>query len=84
LGAATLKDVTFGPSVPCVTTPDTTIGSACSVSTTVNTLIPGLVVGGARAIWQLDQINLNDGGPDADGDTAADNTRFMRQGMFAP
>ena len=87
LGAATLKDVTFGPSVPC--TPDrcpdsTVVGSTCSVSTTVNTLIPGLIVGGARAIWQLDQVNLNDGGPDSDGDTAADNTPFMRQGVFAP
>jgi hypothetical protein len=84
LGAATLKDVTFGPSVPCATTSDTAVGSTCAVSTTVNTLIPGLIVGGARTIWELGQVNLNDGGPDSDGDTAGDNTPFMRQGVFAP
>jgi dipeptidyl aminopeptidase/acylaminoacyl peptidase len=84
LGAATLKDVTFGPSVPCTTTSDTAVGSTCAVSTTVNTLIPGLIVGVARTIWELGQVNLYDGGPDSDGDTAADNTPFMRQGLFAP
>ena len=49
-----LKDVTFGPSVPCTPTDDpasTVVGSTCAVSTTVNSLIPGLIVGGARAIW---------------------------------
>ena len=73
--------------MPCTPTDDpasTVVGSTCSISTTVNTLIPGLIVGGARTIWQLGQVNLNDGGPDSDGDTAADNTPFMRQGVFAP
>ena len=65
LGAATLKDVTFGPTVPCSVTSDTSVGSTCSVSTSVNGLIPGLIVGGARSIWQFDQITLNDGGPDS-------------------
>ena len=54
------------------------------MSTSVNGLIPGLIVGGARSIWQFDQITLNDGGPDSDGDTVADNTPFMKQGVLAP
>jgi hypothetical protein len=87
LGAATLEDFTFGASVPCTPTvgpAGTPVGSTCAVSTTVNALTPGLVVGGARAIWALDQVTLYDGGPDSDGDTAAGNTPFMRQGIFAP
>ena len=42
------------------------------------------MVGGARSIWEFGQVRLYDGGPDADGDTAGDNTLFMRQGVFVP
>jgi WD40 repeat protein len=84
LGAATVSDVEFGPSVPCLPVPDPVIGSACFLSTSVNALIPGLVVGGARSIWEFGQVRLYDGGPDRDGDTAGDNTLFMTQGVFVP
>jgi hypothetical protein len=84
-GAATVQDVGFGPSVPCTETlVQTGIGSTCSLSTTVNALIPGLVVAGARSNWQFDQVRLYDGGTDADGDTTGDNTLFMTQGVFIP
>ena len=37
-----------------------------------------------RAIWQLAQIEVYDGGADGDGDTTGDNTLFAVQGLFAP
>jgi hypothetical protein len=42
-----------------------------------------LVVEGHRTSWQLSQMQVMDGGPDGDVDTA-DNTLFARQGIFAP
>ena len=82
----TLGDIEWGPTVPCSTSSSvlTGIGSTCALTTTFNTLIPGSVVGGARSIWQLDQVTVYDGGPDGDGDTAGDNTPFLRQGVFVP
>ncbi len=84
LGAATVRDIGFGPPVPCSATTDPAIGSTCSLSTTVDALIPGLVVGFGRSIWEFTQMRVFDGGPDGDGDTAADNTLFMTQGVFVP
>jgi hypothetical protein len=61
----------------------TTIGSTCSLTTTLDTLIPGAVVERARTILQLGQVRVVDGGPD--GDTATEpNTVFLRQGLFIP
>ena len=52
--------------------------------TTADTLAPGSLVEGKRAIWQSDQVRVYDGGPDGQASTAADNTLFMVQGVFAP
>jgi len=79
----TAQDVPFAFTVPCSGTPDTTIGSECSIQTTANSVVPGLVVEGHRTSWQLSQMQVMDGGPDGDVDTA-DNTLFARQGIFAP
>jgi hypothetical protein len=83
-GPATLVDARYGPSVPCAGTADPNIGSTCSIDTTTNALIPGLIKGGARSLWQFGQIELYDGGSDGDGGTTADNTLFMQQGVFIP
>jgi glucose/arabinose dehydrogenase/PKD repeat protein len=69
--------------IPCATTADTTVGSTCSLVTSANTLAPGTIVGGSRAIWQLDQFFLYDGGSDGIAATA-DNTLFATQGLFVP
>ena len=37
-----------------------------------------------RAVWQLGQVKVYDGGSDGDASTAADNTLFMDQGVFIP
>jgi hypothetical protein len=83
-GPATVVDTGYGPSVPCAATADPGIGSTCSIDTTTNALIAGLIKGGARSNWQLGQIELYDGGSDGDGDTVSDNTLFMQQGVFVP
>jgi hypothetical protein len=39
---------------------------------------------GNRSIWGLGQVEVYDGGADQDADTPADNTPFMKQGVFVP
>jgi WD40-like Beta Propeller Repeat len=82
--AATTQDFPFSATVPCASTPDTTIGSTCDLFTTADALIPGQVKEGKRANWQLAQVQVYDGGADADADTPADNTLFMDEGIFVP
>jgi hypothetical protein len=84
LGAGTVTDTGFGPSVPCAANNPSVSGSNCSLSTTVNALIPGLLKDTGRTIWQLGRMRVFDGGPDGDGDTLGDNTPFMTQGLFVP
>jgi Tol biopolymer transport system component len=80
---ATAADVRFPLTTQCSPTADTTIGSTCSLTTTLDTLIPGAVVERARTMLQLGQVRVVDGG--TDGDTATEpNTVFLRQGLFIP
>jgi hypothetical protein len=83
-GAGTVSDISFGFTIPCAATSDPDTGSACTLDTTADALYPGAIVEGRRAIWQLGQVEVYDGGADSDADTAADNTLFMRQGIFVP
>ena len=69
--------------IPCAGTADTTIGSACSITTTANSLIPGAVVDGSRAIWELSNPQVFDGGADGVASTAG-NTLFADQAVFVP
>ena len=71
--------------VPCAETPsDITIGSTCSVQTTADAVIPGLVPEQKRSLWGVGQISVSDGGADGDADTAIDNSVFLKQGIFIP
>jgi dipeptidyl aminopeptidase/acylaminoacyl peptidase len=74
---ATVQDTSFPIAVPCS-------ASLCSVTTSANTLVPGAVVEGKRAIWQLGQVQVYDGGADGVASTHADNTLFLDQGVLAP
>jgi hypothetical protein len=74
--------VRFG--VPCAATGSTTIGGTCSLSSSFNAIIPGAVTAGNRAIWELGDIRVFDGGPDDQAATTAGNTLFARQGLFVP
>jgi hypothetical protein len=88
-GPGTVSDAALAFTVPCTQTsgpftPDTTIGSTCNLSTTVNSVYPGAIVAGKRAIWQLGQIEVFDGGSDGLASTTADNRLFLDQGVFVP
>ena len=80
----TATDVPFSFAVPCAATPDNSIGSTCSVTTTANAVLPGTVRESKRSVWQLGQFELYDGGSDGDADTPAGNTLFAEQGLFLP
>jgi hypothetical protein len=79
----TVSDFSIPATMPCSATTATNTGATCAVTTTYNTLVPGAVAE-ARAIWQLGQIQVFDGGPDGDVDTASGNTLFAVQGVFVP
>ena len=79
----TVGDLDVPVNATCTTTADPDTGSTCGVTTTLDALTPGLVDEGARALWELRRVEVMDGGPDGDADTA-DNTVFARQGIFIP
>jgi hypothetical protein len=70
--------------MPCAATADPTTGATCSAATTANTLVPGLVKNGNRAVWELGPVQVWDGGSDGDPSTIAGNTLFADQGLFVP
>jgi len=61
----------------------TTVGSTCSVTTTADTIVPGIVPEGKRLNWELGRVAVMDGGPDNLASTA-DNNVFAVQGLFVP
>ena len=83
-GASATTDFTFGYTVPCVATADTSLGSECRLVTTVEALVPGAADEGTRAVWGLDRFKVLDAGSDGDVDTPADNTLLAVQGVFVP
>jgi hypothetical protein len=73
--------------VPCAETADPAVGSTCSATTTVNALFPWqppAVSERRRAIWQLDQMAVWDGGEDGYIESRDDNTVLAVQGVFVP
>ena len=81
--AATGQDTEFPVLIQCTTTASTTTGGQCSQTTSLNAVVPGTVVEGKRATWQLGQVQLYDGGPTgyAGGSGA---TLFATQGILVP
>jgi hypothetical protein len=82
---ATMVEIPFAitdePS--CSATASTSIGATCAFTTTFNANVPGSVKDARRAIWQLDQTQVFDGGTDGQGGTDP-NTLFAVQGVFVP
>jgi hypothetical protein len=82
-GPGTVSDTHFPFAVPCTATPSATVGSTCAVSTSANAVTPGALFAGRRAIWQLGQIQVYDGGASGVAGVS-DATLFMDQGIFTP
>jgi WD40-like Beta Propeller Repeat len=80
----TLEDVSFSITVPCDATPSTALGSTCSLTTTADTVMPGVVPESKRSVWALDKVKVYDAGADGDVTTSGDNTLFETQGAFIP
>jgi hypothetical protein len=80
---ATTSDVSFPFTVPCADTGPATVGSTCSVETTANAVLAGLVSESRRTIWEMDQIQVFDGGADGVASTSG-NTLFETQSVFVP
>lgn len=76
-------DAAFNFTVPCTATGSGSVGSTCSITTTADAVMPGVVLETRRSIWQVDRIQVFDGGPDGVASTAP-NTLFATQAVFAP
>ena len=81
--AATTADTPLSLTIPCGGTPGPSTGGTCELTSTIDAVIPGAVREGHRAIWQLNDTELFDGGPDGVASTSP-NELFARQGVFIP
>jgi hypothetical protein len=83
--SGTLTDLPVRFRVPCLPTGSSTIGSTCSVATTINSVVgASAIVAGQRAIWQpTGRVQLYDGGSLGIW-SASDATLFAVAGLFAP
>jgi Tol biopolymer transport system component len=81
-GPGTMIDSSFAFTIPCTATSAATIGGTCATTTSADALVPGTVKERARAVWELGQVRVFDGGPDGDVDTPTGNELFLTQGVF--
>jgi hypothetical protein len=79
----TMSDYDLSVVVECAAVADPAIGGSCITSTSMDAVVPGAVAEGKRAIWELGQVQVLDGGPDESAGTSP-NTVFARQGIFVP
>ena len=84
LDPATVEDFTIELSWACAQSGSTSTGSTCNLHTSLMAIIPGSVKDARRSIWALNAVRTFDGGTDGVGDTTADNTIFLRPGVFIP
>jgi len=77
-------DTVIDFTLPCAATVDTTLGSTCSVSSSVAARLGAHPSpDAARASWEVAAIDVFDGGADGTASTA-DNAVFLTQGIFVP
>ncbi|PWU23208.1 MAG: hypothetical protein C5B48_09020 [Candidatus Rokuibacteriota bacterium] len=79
---ATFDRFEFPIRVPCAATASSS-GGTCAVTTTFDTVLPGAIAAGKRALWQLGEVQVRDGGQDGSASTD-DYATFMVQGLFIP
>jgi hypothetical protein len=80
------RDFAISFPVTCAQTSDPSIGSTCSVTgLLLNSIYPDdPVKESKRNLWEVEQVQVFDGGTDGDGSTTADNTLFAVEGLFVP
>jgi hypothetical protein len=84
--AATVVDIPFPVSAPCSNTADPSTGGVCTVTASSCGQPPDIcsVKDGERAVVELTQFQVFDGGSDGQVSTTGDNTLFAVQGLFIP
>jgi hypothetical protein len=80
---ATSVDAPLRITIPCSATSGTT-GGTCSIATTADTVLPGVVPEGRRSVWELGPVEVFDGGADGLASSTGDNSLFADQGLFVP
>jgi hypothetical protein len=78
-----MVDIPYPIAMACANTGSNTIGGLCTANTSANAAVPGAVKDGKRAVVEVGQITISDGGPDGVPGTAP-NTLFAVQGIFIP
>ena len=81
---ATVQDTSIEASFTCAQTASTSTGSTCTMRTSFNAFIPGSIKDTKRSLMEVDDLRVYDGGADGVGSTTADNTVFLRPGVFIP
>ena len=81
--AATVVDIPFPVNGQCANTTATTVGGTCTTATTANAVVPGSVKDTQRAVVEVGQLQIFDGGASGVAG-AADATLFEVQGIFIP
>ena len=81
--AATVVDIPFPVNGTCANTTSTTVGGTCTIATTANAVTPGSVKDTQRAVVEIGQLQVFDGGASGVAG-AADATLFEVQGIFIP
>ena len=76
VGPGTMTDQQITFDATCANTADTQIGGTCSLSTTLDALIPGMVIEGDRAVLELGQVEIRD--------QSTSGPVLLRQGVFIP
>jgi hypothetical protein len=88
----TVEDFTFGAGLDCVPSASVLVGSTCNLSTTADSLLPGLATEGKRAVVAAFSFAIEDAGPDGDAGAGGcplacgtgDEATYLRQGLFGP
>jgi hypothetical protein len=80
---ATVVEMPFEFIANCVATSDANSGGVCAVDTTADAVVPGAITEGVRASWELDTVQVYDGGSDGVASTSG-NGLFAVQGIFVP
>jgi uncharacterized repeat protein (TIGR01451 family) len=79
----TVADFPFPVLAACTATSSGAIGAHCSVDTSFDAVVPNSIREGKRAIWEVGQMMVKDGGSDGQMETLP-NTLFAVQGLFVP
>jgi hypothetical protein len=80
----TTSSVPFSFTIPCTATGGTgNVGSNCTLNTSADAVLPGVVTEIKRSIWEFGDVKVYDGGPDGQVSTPG-NSLYLRQGLFVP